>query len=141
MANAYINVYTGNVVAGGTGGSPVSLDGAQTNPITASLDGTTNESKIVKCALRCSTGYKTTGNVTMAFTGDTAAKWGIAADNGYADETAASAATFVDTLTISDTVDATNKIFWLKVSSDSTEDPKNDTSVSLKVTATVETAS
>lgn len=58
MANAYLNVYMNNPTADGTDGTQVSTDGANTSPISATLDASKAESSVIKCALRCESGLK-----------------------------------------------------------------------------------
>ena len=138
MANAYINLYTGTVTAGGTDGTAVSTGDTETSPVSVTLNATKAETAIVKCALRCETGYKTSGDTKITFTGTSAAKWQVAADNSYADATAAAAAaTFASTLTISTSIAATNTIVWLKALSSTDESPANDTTADLQVDTTV----
>lgn len=122
--NSYINIYTDSPTAGGTDGTAISTDGASTNPLTVELDATTNESKIVTCAVRCESGYKTKTDTTISFSGETKSKWGICttADG-----------TFADTLTITDTIEQKNILFYVKASSSIDEDPANDTSVTIKL--------
>lgn len=138
MANAYINLYTGNPTAGGTDGTAVSTGDTETSPVSVTLDATTAETKIVKCALRCEAGYKTSGDTKITFTGTSTAKWQVASDNNYADATAAAAATFMSSLTIPTAIDATNTIVWLKALSSADESPANDTGTDLQVDCTVE---
>ena len=137
MANAYINLYTGTVTAGGTDGTAVSTGDTEASPVSVTLNATNSETAIVKCALRCETGYKTSGDTKITFTGTSAAKWQVAADNSYADATAAAAATFASTLTISTSIAATNTVVWLKALSSADESPANDTGTDLKVDCTV----
>ena len=128
---AYINVYNNNPTAGGTDGNAVSLDGAQTNPVSVTLDASISQSETVKLALRCDSGYTTTGNTTVTATGTSAARWTFCAtENG----------TYASTLTISTAIGTTNTLFYAKATSLSNETPAVDTSVSIEVTAQIETA-
>lgn len=132
MANSYINVYKNNPTAGGTDGTAVSTGGAYTDPITVSLDASQSESKKVKLAIRCETGYETSGNTVIADSGDTNDRWKLClTENG----------TYADSITISSTIGTTNVVFWAQASSANTESPSTDRSVSLQVTATIVTAS
>lgn len=147
MANPYINVYMNNPTAGQTNGTQVSLDGAQTTPISVTLDAGVAEHKIVKLAVRCETGYTTTGNTTITahdINPDDAinntSKWTFAADNNYANAEAAEAATFSSSLTIGTPIGTTNTVFWAKATSDTTEAPGRDTTVALQVSATITAA-
>ena len=137
MANTYINLYTGNPTAGGTDGTAVSAGDTETSPVSVTLNATKAETAIVKCALRCDTGYKTSGDTKITFTGTSSTKWQIAADNSYADATAAAAATFATSLTIPTAIDATNTVVWLKALSSADESPANDTGTDLQVDCTV----
>ena len=138
MANTYINVYTNNPTAGAADGTQLSTDGAQTSPLSVTLNATSAESKICKCAVRCDSGYSATG-CTIKFTGTTAAKWTIAVDNSYADATAAAAATYSSSISLA-SVSATNTVFWIKAASSTDETPQKDISVEIEVTATVAAA-
>lgn len=137
MANAYINLYTGTVTAGGTDGTAVSTGDTETSPVSVTLNTTNSETAIVKCALRCESGYKTSGDTKITFTGTSSTKWQISADASYADATAAAAATFMSSLTISTAINATNTIVWLKALSSTDESPANDTTTDLQVDATL----
>lgn len=128
MANAYINVYQNNPTAGGTDGTAVSTDGSYTAPITVSLDAAQSESKKVKLAIRTEPGYTTSGNTTIADSGDTNDRWKLClTENG----------TYTDSITISTPITNANTIFYAQASSASTEDPQTDRSVSLSVSATI----
>lgn len=65
MANEYFHIYMNSPTAGGTDGTAVSEDHAFTAPISAVLNATNAESKIIKLAVRCESGYETVGNVTL----------------------------------------------------------------------------
>ena len=124
----YINLYTNNPTAGGTDGTAVSIGDTETNPISVSLDASKNESRVLPVAIRTDNGYKTDGDTTISFDGTSKDKWSLSAtENG----------TFTDTLTISDSIGSTNKIFYVKASSSSDEKPSNDTSVNIKVTTKI----
>lgn len=135
--NDYINLYMDNPTAGATDGTAISLDGKGTSPLQVVLDASIEESKIIKCAVRCEEGFQTKGDTVISFRGENAAKWKVAADDSYADETAAAAASFASSLTIPDSIGTTNKIFWVKALSSSDETPGNDTSVSIDCAATI----
>ena len=137
---AYINLYTNNPTAGGTDGTVVSLDGTQTSPISVTLDKTKAESKAIKCAIRCDTGYKTSGDVTISLSGTTASKWKLAKDSNYADAAAAlTSAAWADSIVVSGVTTA-NTIFWAKAASSVDENTTKDTSVSIKASCTIESA-
>lgn len=126
---AFLKLYNNNPTDGGTDGNAVSEGGAGTNPVAVSLDGSISENTTVKLALRCDSGYQTRGNTTITAIGTTTGYWSFCAT---AD------GTFASTLTISDTIGATNKCFYVKASSSTTETPVIDTSVSIQVVAKVE---
>ena len=126
---AFIKLYNNNPTDSGVDGNVVSEGGVGTNPIAVSLDGSISESTTVKLALRCDSGYQTRGNTTITAIGTTANYWTFCAT---AD------GTFASTLTISDTIGATNKCFYAKASSSTEETPAIDTSVSVQVVAKVE---
>ncbi|WP_196607378.1 hypothetical protein [Pectinatus frisingensis] len=136
----YISLYNNNPTAAGVDGSILSEDGTQTAPLIATLNATKAESLIQKCAVRCAAGYKTAGNTTISFNGANATKWSIAPDNNYADATAAAAAVYANTLTITDIITAANNIFWIKTTSSADEQPQNDVSVSIQVNTVIASA-
>jgi len=128
MANAYINLYKGSPTAGGTDGTLVSLDGVGTSPISFTLDATIDESAKQAVALRCESGYTTSGDTTVEASGTNASKWSFCAtENG----------TYTSTLTISSAIGTTNTVFYVKASSVNTESPGTDTSVTVDVTAVI----
>lgn len=129
---AYIHLYNGTVTAGGTDGTQVSEDGAGTNPISATLDTAQNETKIQPVAIRCETGYTTSGNTVVSFSGTTANMWSVCAT---AD------GTYGSTLTISDGIGATNTLFYVRAASQSGETLGTDTSVTIEVSYTINAAS
>lgn len=128
MSNAYINIYKNNPTAGGTDGTAVSTDGAYSSPVTVTLDASQSESKKVKLAIRCETGYNTAGNTVISDNGDTNDRWKLClTENG----------TYTDSITIPSTIDDTNTIFYAQASSASTETPATDRTVSLRVATTI----
>ena len=129
---AYINLYNDNPTAGLTDGTVVSTAGAQTNPVAFTLDASQSESATAKLALRCESGYHTQGNTVISFTGTSAGYWTVCdTENG----------TYASSLVISNSIDATNTIFYVKASSASSETPNLDTAVSIQVVAKVEVTS
>ena len=126
-----LHIYFGNVTAGMRDGTEAS-SGTELAPISVTLDASQSESKAVKCAVRCDTGYYIEGNTTITKIGTNADKWKVAADDSYTDAADALAnATWLDTISLAN-VDSYNVIFWVKAMSDSTESPQNDTSVDLQ---------
>ncbi len=129
MANPYINIYSVNPTAGSVDGTLVSTDGDQTAPIVVSLDASQNESKKIKLGIRCESGYETTGDTVISVYNDNQNKWALClTENGA----------FVSSITISNTIGATNVIFWARASSSSSESPTRDTSVFLRVVTTIQ---
>ncbi len=127
MANPYINLYMGNPSEGGTEGTIVSLDGNRTSPVTFTLDATEEESGVQALALRCEEGYSTIGDTEITFTGETASKWSASLDGAH----------YSESVTISSPITAQNTLFYVRATSSNDENPKNDTSVCIKVTAKV----
>lgn len=123
-----LGLYIGTITAGGTDGTAVSTDG--TSPITASLNATTNEEKVIPVAIRTQAGYVVENNATISFSKATD-KWALSADgttfNAYGDALQLSGIT------------AVNKIFHLKVRALSSEEPKLETDVNLVVDAMIAT--
>ncbi|MBO6177828.1 MAG: hypothetical protein J6O04_01470 [Selenomonadaceae bacterium] len=145
----YLKLYGGTVTSGGTDGTAISEDMAQTNPVSASLNAKNAETKAIKLALRCTSGFQTYGNTTVKAyyyngkayvdTGGNIGKFSFAADNGYSDGADAIAnATWTSSLTISDVIGSTNQVFWVKIASDATQIPQKDTTVSIHVEGVVE---
>ena len=127
---AHLHLYMNNPTAGGVDGTEIS-SGTETLPLSFTLDASKAETKAAKVAVRCDSGYKVDGDTSIYFEGTNAAKWRVAADDTYADaDTALTYATWASTLTIAN-VDATNKIFWVKATSETTENPQNDRTVDL----------
>ena len=125
----YINLYYGKVTEGGTDGTEVSTNDTETSPISVTLDATKNEEKVIPVAIRCGDGYKTSGDTVISFEGATKDKWFASAkeDSGFG-----------DTLTISESIGTTNKLFYIKATSSSDEKPSNDKSVNVKVSTKIE---
>lgn len=104
-------------------------------PLSVTLNATNNEiSTDQKLALRCETGYTTTGNTVITPTGTSAAKWALAPDNAGSPGTYGA---YGAALTITDAIGATNKLFWAKAKSTSDEIPVNDITVNFNLTATI----
>ena len=131
--SALIGLYFGTLTSGGTDGTRAS-EGTGATPITIGpLDTATNaESAAVKLAIRCDNTYAATG-VTVTPTGTTATKWALAPDN------AGSAGTFGAygaALSVGAVADS-NTLIWAKAKATSDENPTNDTSVDLVISATI----
>lgn len=128
MANAYINVYKNNPTAGGTDGTAVSLDGTYTSPITVTLDKTISESKKVKLAIRCESGYVTSVTTVIQPSAGNNNRWKLSlTEDG----------TYSTYLQIASFINDTNTIFWAQAYSSSSENPTTDREVSFNVTTTV----
>lgn len=126
----HLRIYMNNPTAGGVDGTEIS-SGDDTLPLSITLDASQAETKAEKCAVRCDSGYLIEGDTDIYFEGTNAAKWQVAADNNYANaETALNMAVWSSTLTIAN-VAATNKIFWVKATSSTDENPQNDRSVKI----------
>ena len=127
MANTYMNLYKGNPTAGGTDGTLVSLDGVGTSPVQFTLDASQAESATQPVAVRCESGYEVDGNVTVSASGTNAARWSFC-------DTAAG--TYTTSISLAG-VDDTNKVFYVKADSLTSESPGADQSVKIDVSATV----
>ena len=128
MANSYINIYKNNPTENGTDGTALSSDGAFTAPLSVELNAANFETKVVKLAIRTESGFQTSTDTTIADSNDTNDRWKFSlTEDG----------TFEDSITISDTITATNKIFYAKVTSATTEVPGTDRDVSIKVTTII----
>ena len=126
----HLHLYMNNPTEGGIDGTEIS-SGDETLPLSMTLDASKAESKAMKCAVRCDSGYMINGDTDIYFEGTNASKWKVAADNSYADaDTALTMAQWENTLSIAG-ISATNKTFWVKASSLSSEDPQNDRSVDI----------
>ena len=126
----HLRLYMNNPTAGNTDGTEIS-SGTETLPLDVTLDANNSESKAVKVAVRCDSGYLIEGDTTISFEGTNADKWQVAPENNYSDAaTALEFAVWSSTLTISG-VAAKNSVFWVKASSTAGEDPQNDRSVDL----------
>lgn len=128
---AYLHVYKNNPTAGGTDGSQVS-EGTELNPIaTSALNATNNEeSAAIKLALRCDTGYNTSGNTTITPVGTSASKWALSIDG-------TTWGAYGAALTISTVIGVVNTIFYCKAKAASGESPANDVSVDLQISGNV----
>lgn len=131
MAEYLVNIYQGNVTAGGKDGTKVSTDGTYTAPVDVELDASKNESKIIPLAIRADSGYKTSGTVTISDQGDTNDRWKFSWTAG---------GSFADSISTEDTITDVNTIFYAKASSANNELPQADEVVSAKVSSKVTVA-
>ena len=129
MANK-LHIYMNNPTSRMKDGTEASTD-TETSPIAVLLDAAKEEEKAVKCAVRCDSGYKAEGAVTIKFVGANAAKWKAAQDNNYTADTVLASADWKDTIALQ-SVGEGNVIFWVKAMSTSDESPKNDTTVDVQ---------
>ena len=81
--------------------------------------------------MRCESGFRIDGTLTIKFVGDHAGKWKAATDNKYTAETALESAEWKDSISISGVADK-NTIFWVKALSTTDEPPQQDTSVDIQ---------
>lgn len=128
---AYIHVYRNSPTAGGTDGQAVS-EGDQTNPIVfGPLNADNNEESVAATlALRCDSGYHTSGNVIIALTGSTASKMALSADG-------TTWGAYGDSLVLSSMIGAVNTLFYAKSKATAGETPIDDTAVKFAVSATI----
>ena len=114
MAN-YYHIYTNNPSAGLQDGTVVSENGLMTAPISVTLDATRNESKVIKCAIRCEEGYESSGTsfiqpyhydgTNYTPTGGNVGRWQVAKDlsiSGQAVIKVTANASPGDTITVGD---------------------------------------
>ena len=121
MANQWVNIYKNNPTEGGTDGTAVSTGGTFTAPITFVLDASVNEEQAQKMAIRTETGY-IARDVTLSDSNDTHDRLKLCkTENG----------TYADSITFDEITD-TNTIFYVKASSDSSENPQTDRSVGVQ---------
>lgn len=127
---AHHAIYINNPTANAQDGTKIS-SGTGTTPLKATLDSTQSETVVIKCALRCDSGYKIENDATIYFVGDTADKWQVAEDNDYSNATiAAQMCDWQSEITL-ESVTSVNKVFWVKASS-AGENPANDSSVTIQ---------
>lgn len=127
MANPWLNLYNNNPTAGGTDGTAVST-GDYSNSISFNLDASQTETKVQPLAIRTESGYMAKSGTTISETSDTSDFWKLSLDN----------VNWSDTIVFSDTITATNTLFYIKASSATTENPSRDRDVKFRVVADIE---
>lgn len=130
--NQYINLYMNNPTSGGTDGDAISSGDSEANCLSVTLDAANSEtSNAIPVAIRCEAGYKTTGNTVISFVGSNASKWSISDS---------ASGVFSSSLTLTDEIGTTNRLFYVKATSSSDEEPANDTSTNIRVATKIAVA-
>jgi hypothetical protein len=137
-----IKIYKGAVTAGQTDGTLVSsgtgLDPIESGAIKVPAAGY-QEGSWIKLAVRCDNGYETVEDSSRharisIVDSEKVTMWQLAPDNNGQPGTAEDWGEPLDFLT---KIGATNTIFWARARVASTEEPSNDESVDIQVTATI----
>ncbi len=137
-----IKIYKGTVTAGGTDGDLVST-GTGLAPIESGVIKVPTvdhaEGSWIKLAVRCDDGYETVEELSRHARlsiedSDGVDKWQLAFDDAGDPDTPAD---WGDPIDITDQIDATNTIFWARARVAHDEDPANDSTVDVVVTATI----
>lgn len=127
MASPYINIYKYDE-ATQSYSTAVSTGNSFTEPIHFTLDAAINEQKWQSFAIRTESGY-VAENVTIATWGSNS-RFSLSKDNS----------TFGSSITF-DSVDTTNQIFYVKATSQDTEQPQVDRSTKIRFTGKLKVAS
>ena len=122
MANSWLNLYKGSPTSGGTDGIAVST-GDNSAPLTFTLDAALNEVASDTVALRCETGFKTASDTSVTIMSDTANHWALSLDG----------TNWSSSITIASSISTVNSNFYVKAGATSSETPKNDYGVKIRV--------
>lgn len=122
MANLHLNIYNNNPTYGLDDGTAVST-GDMSNPIAFTLDSSNNEVASDTLAIRCGDSFFTTSTTSIAIVSDTANHWALSWDGE----------TWGTVITIQERISNTNKTFYVRANSTSSESPQMDRSVKLRV--------
>lgn len=133
---AHIRLFMNNPTAGTTDGTEIS-GGDETLPLAFTLNAANSEVGVAKCAVRCDANYSLQGGANVYAVGDNSAKWTFAEDDNFADsDTALNFGLWQSQITLDNVADA-NVIFWVKATSTTDEQPKNDTTVDIEAAGIV----
>ena len=131
MQYRYINLYTNNPTAGATDGTPISIEGAFTAPLSFVLDTRQSTSQILPVAIRTESGYITTGTTTISDNNDTNDRLSLCwTPDGE----------FADSISTAESISSVNTIFYVQASATGDYEPTTDRSMRLKVNATIASA-
>lgn len=130
-----LRFYTNHPTEGMKDGTEVS-SGTELSPISVKLDASRGEEKAVKCAVRCESGMRVDGALTIRFVGERKNRWKAAADEAYTEDDVLAFAQWEDAVTLENVGD-TNRIFWVKAACSEDETPQNDTSVDIEATGVI----
>jgi hypothetical protein len=137
-----IKIYKGTVTAGSDNGTLVSsgtgAEPIQSGALKVPAEGYA-EGSAIKLAVRCDSGYETVEDdgkhATIAIVDSTHVdKWALAPDD---EGSPGEFGDYGDPLVFLSQIDDTNTIFWAKARVAYTEEPANDTSVDIEVSALI----
>lgn len=126
----HIHLFMNNPTAGEIDGTEIS-SGDESLPLAVDLNAAQSDSQILKCAVRCDSGFSLQGGATVYFEGSSASLWKAAADDSFDSDTVSVLADWHDSILL-DNVSDVNRIFWVKAGSSGTEEPQNDSSVDIR---------
>lgn len=118
MIHAYHN---GKLISEGDLSNPLVV-----GPLNASDN---EESQPIEIEIKTDEGYKTLGSTNIAFEGSTASKWSACKT---------SSGEYTSSLSITETITSSGVRVYLKARATSDELPKNDTSVSIRLSAVIQ---